>query len=249
MDKRKKLRIFAIILIVLAFLLEGVYHFKIEPADRNTKQKHTVTKEIETDSQKKDNADSQKDKVASSESEQQNEQTDTKQPAKKTDKKADGQVGSVDQKGQADTQTTANPGSQSKQPQAEAETVVCRIEIECKNIADGSKVTNAAILPYIPKDGVILAQTQRTVTKGSSVYDVLRQVAKENGILVDSDDGYIRGIANIYEFDAGTLSGWMYLVNGKAPNYGCDSYQVQENDVIRWCYTCDLGNDVGGRGN
>ena len=57
---------------------------------------------------------------------------------------------------------------------------------------------------------------------------------------------YIEGIANLYEFDCGPLSGWMYQVNGWFPNYGCSRYQMQDGDNIAWVYTCDLGNDVGG---
>ena len=27
--------------------------------------------------------------------------------------------------------------------------------------------------------------------------------------------------------------------------YGCSQYQVQQNDIIEWVYSCDLGSDVG----
>lgn len=55
---------------------------------------------------------------------------------------------------------------------------------------------------------------------------------------------YIKGINNIYEFDAGELSGWMYSVNGVFPNYGCSIYNLNDGDVIQWMYTCDLGKDL-----
>ena len=51
---------------------------------------------------------------------------------------------------------------------------------------------------------------------------------------------------NLYEFDVGNKSGWMYKVNGWFPNYGCSRYQLKDGDVIEWVYTCDLGDDVGG---
>ena len=57
---------------------------------------------------------------------------------------------------------------------------------------------------------------------------------------------YIEGIGNLYEFDCGALSGWMYRVNGTFPNYGCSSYILSDGDVVEWVYTCDLGKDVGG---
>ena len=60
------------------------------------------------------------------------------------------------------------------------------------------------------------------------------------------NSAYIEGINNLYEFDTGELSGWMYKVNDWFPNYGCSRYQIKENDKIEWVYTCDLGRDVGG---
>ena len=56
---------------------------------------------------------------------------------------------------------------------------------------------------------------------------------------------YIEGINQLYEFDCGDKSGWMYSVNGWYPNYGCSSYEVKDGDKIEWRYTCDLGSDVG----
>ena len=60
------------------------------------------------------------------------------------------------------------------------------------------------------------------------------------------DSYYIEGINNLYEFDCGFESGWMYKVNGWFPNYGCSSYNLTGGETIVWCYTCKgLGEDVG----
>ena len=59
-----------------------------------------------------------------------------------------------------------------------------------------------------------------------------------------SSTGEARNV-NIYEFDVGKLSGWMYAVNGWYPNYGCSQYLLEDGDEICWRYTCDLGADVG----
>ena len=60
------------------------------------------------------------------------------------------------------------------------------------------------------------------------------------------NSAYIEGIGNIYEFDCGELSGWLYKVNGNFPSYGCSRYKLKPGDKVEWVYTCDLGNDVGG---
>ena len=61
------------------------------------------------------------------------------------------------------------------------------------------------------------------------------------------DSYYIEGIHQLYEFDCGPESGWMYKVNEWFPNYGCSEYKLSGGESIVWCYTCvGLGEDVGG---
>lgn len=104
----------------------------------------------------------------------------------------------------------------------------------------------------VPKDGWILKEKKVTFKEGESVFDILQRVCKDNKIHMEAsftplyNSSYIEGIYNLYEFDCGSLSGWMYSVNGVFPNYGCSQYIVKKGDVIRWQYTCDLGKDVGG---
>lgn len=59
------------------------------------------------------------------------------------------------------------------------------------------------------------------------------------------NSAYIEGINNLYEFDCGEGSGWVYSVNGVYPNYGCSNYKVKPGDSIEWHYTCNYGKDVG----
>ncbi len=88
--------------------------------------------------------------------------------------------------------------------------------------------------------------------EGESVFNVLLREMKKNKIYFEFvntpiyNSAYIEGIANLYEFDCGELSGWMYKVNGWFPNYGCSRYALKQGDKVEWVYTCDLGNDVGG---
>lgn len=128
---------------------------------------------------------------------------------------------------------------------------VCTIEIRCDTVVDTSVVENEAVIPYIPASGVILAATEVEFTEGETVFDILQRVTRDKGIHMEFREEalysgyYIEGINYLYEFDAGSLSGWMYKVDGQFPNYGCGNYFVEDNDAIVWMYTCDLGRDVG----
>ena len=85
-----------------------------------------------------------------------------------------------------------------------------------------------------------------------SIFDVLKRVCRENKIHMEFSEtpvyqsAYIEGIGNLYEFDCGEGSGWMYRVNGEFPNYGCSRYTLADGDTVEWVYTCDFGADVGG---
>ena len=57
---------------------------------------------------------------------------------------------------------------------------------------------------------------------------------------------YVEGIHNLYEFDAGPLSGWLYSVNGVFTNLSCSEYILKDGDRILFQYTLSRGEDVGG---
>ena len=120
------------------------------------------------------------------------------------------------------------------------------LEIRCDTVA--------GLADHIPSDGGILAATEFSLCEGDSAYDVLIRAAREHRILVETNGGtvgessslYIQGINNLYEFDYGELSGWVYTVNGIMPSRGCDSYRPVAGDDISFLYTTNLGEDVGG---
>ena len=128
----------------------------------------------------------------------------------------------------------------------------CTVSISCAALLDNMDKLAQNKRPLVPADGVLLPETQVTFSAGESAFDVLQRVCRDNKLHMESsftplyNSAYIEGIGNLYEFDAGSLSGWMYAVNDWFPNYGCSRYQLQDGDVVRWVYTCDLGKDVGG---
>lgn len=100
---------------------------------------------------------------------------------------------------------------------------------------------------HIPADGVILAETAFPIAQGDTAYTVLTEAVRTHAIHMESSGTagmvYVQGIANIYEYDFGDLSGWMYLVNGEAPSVGCGQFTLAPGDCIEWRYTLDLGRD------
>lgn len=116
------------------------------------------------------------------------------------------------------------------------------ISISCKNAI--GKTDNKKI----PENGIILDDTEFSISEGDTVFDVLVSATKKNKIQIDYDSSnetvYIKGINGLYEFDCGELSGWMYKVNGETPNVGCSGYKLKDGDVIEWVYTANIGKDL-----
>lgn len=130
----------------------------------------------------------------------------------------------------------------------------CTLSIRCDTLLKEENYNVAKSngkASMIPADGVIYSTKKVEFYQGESVFDVLLREVQKYGIHMEYsmtpmyNSNYIEGINNLYEFNGGELSGWMYKVNGWFPNYGCSRYSVQDGDVIEWVYTCDLGRDVG----
>lgn len=125
----------------------------------------------------------------------------------------------------------------------------CTFVIECKTILDNKDKLKKGLEKYVPDDAVIFSKTVG-FDSGESVYDILRRICDENSIQMEASytpafsSYYVEGINNLYEFDCGQGSGWMYSVNGVFPNYGCSSYKPANNDKIAFRYTCELGYDL-----
>lgn len=131
----------------------------------------------------------------------------------------------------------------------------CTILITCNTVFDNLDEFDQAKLELLPEDGIVFKAGNVEFFKGESAFDVLLRLTRHNRIHMEFTEtpiyksAYIEGINNIYEFDAGPLSGWMYKVNDKFPNCGSSRYKLEDGDAIEWIYTCDLGADIGGDWN
>lgn len=135
-------------------------------------------------------------------------------------------------------------------PKPENKTVT--IAISCKT-AINNGLNKKPGFSHLPSNGIILQNMKVEFNEGDTVFDILVKVTRKKGIHMEyrgsGSNTYIEGINNLYEFDGGSNSGWMYSVNGVYPNYGVGAYKVKSSDVIKFNYTCNLGADLGARAN
>ena len=156
-------------------------------------------------------------------------------------------------KGNYMTETVPDGKPQASEPQNAVITdnqLTCTLTVKCDTILDNLTNLDKEKLELVPSDGIIFAEKEVVFYEGESVFDLLLREMKQNRIHMEFVDtpiynsAYIEGIANLYEYDCGELSGWIYRVNGWVPNYGCSRYELKDGDRVEWLYTCDLGKDL-----
>lgn len=183
-----------------------------------------------------------------------NDQPTTPQPIDKTD--------SNDKKPAANPPVTqpkpnnpAKPVPTTPQKEDKKETVMVSVRVDTLLKPEHFKRLPEALqsTKYVPSNGIILKAGTYNIEDGDSAWTATRKALQKHSIHFEyegeGESGYgsvyIEGINHIYEKQAGSLSGWMFAVNGKAPGVGASAYDVKDGDNITWHYTTNLGRDIG----
>lgn len=126
----------------------------------------------------------------------------------------------------------------------------CTIAIRCDTVLEHLDELDSNKVELIPADGALLGETALDFSDGESAFDLLKRACQDNGIHLEFSitpgygSAYIEGIGNLYEFDCGERSGWLYRVNAQVPSVACSSYTLQAGDAVEFLYSCDWGQDL-----
>ena len=212
--------------------------------DATTISKEENKKDTNTEENKEEEKENSKeDKTTDKNAEKENKDVDTSKDNTSNDNK-DNQNSNSTVKPSPSKPDTEN------QTQERPKTKTVTIAISCKT-AIKNEVNKKPGFTHLPSSGNILSTMKVEIESGDTVLDVLVKATSKKGVHMEYTGSgssiYVEGIDNLYEFDCGKDSGWMYSVNGVYPNYGCGSYKLKGNEVIKWNYTCDLGKDLGAK--
>lgn len=75
-----------------------------------------------------------------------------------------------------------------------------------------------------------------TFNKGATAYDALCALGLSVDARGSSFGTYVAAIGGLAEKEHGGTSGWMYSVNGVAPNTACSNYVLSNGDSVVWYY-------------
>ena len=219
-----------------------------ENSSKSTKTDATETKKPNNDKVEKTDNSSEKPKPSNNEKPKPGDSSEKPKP-------------SNNEKPKPSNNEKPKPGNSSTKPKPENNQTITSpkpknktvtIAISCKT-AINNGLNKKPGFSHLPSNGIILQNMKVEFNEGDTVFDILVKITRKKGIHMEyrgsGSNTYIEGINNLYEFDGGSNSGWMYSVNGVYPNYGVGAYKVKSSDVIKFNYTCNLGADLGARVN
>ena len=228
-----------------------------ENTSKSTKTDGTETKKPNNDEVEKTDNSSEKPKPSNNEKPKPGNSSEKPKPSNNEKTKP----GNSSEKPKPSNNEKPKPGNSSTKPKPENNQTITSpkpknktvtIAISCKT-AINNGLNKKPGFSHLPSNGIILQNMKVEFNEGDTVFDILVKVTRKKGIHMEyrgsGSNTYIEGINNLYEFDGGSNSGWMYSVNGVYPNYGVGAYKVKSSDVIKFNYTCNLGADLGARAN
>ena len=267
--KNKRIRLIAIVLILLAGAGFGISRLRVEPATyKGSPQKSIVEADepMQKTEEGKNPAETEnKNGEPGNESAEAGQSSDSQSgnkshaPTDGNKNSENGETGSGSSGGGNTAESNGNNGSGNSgnagtgNDGSKEDIITVYLSIDCYTLTgDGlSNLVDENLAKYVPADGEILKRTAYQCKQGTSVYDVLYHACRDKGIQIEASytplysGYYVEGINYLYEFHGGSYSGWLYRVNDIFPNYGCSKYFLEEGDEIVWSYTCTEGDVPG----
>ncbi len=152
--------------------------------------------------------------------------------------------------------------AETKKEEPESSSSYCTVTIDCRNAKKNISQLKKNKRAFVPESGYILKDARVEVSKGDTAFDVFKRACAQNvctdnckycqksGIQTEYsftpayNSYYIEGIHQLYEKDCGSLSGWMFSVNGVFPDVSSSAFEVKAGDLITFAYTVSMGDDL-----
>ena len=125
---------------------------------------------------------------------------------------------------------------------------------------NGIRVEGETGLKFPVPLGTVVEPTKVPYKEGENIAQVTKRLLDSLGIGMKYsgtlESGFYLGAITDFEvdgtpydsmseFDAGVGSGWMITQNGTFINQGASEFTVQDGDILKWQYSCQLGADIG----
>lgn len=231
-DQKTKLVIVFVIIVLIAIAGVGIYHSVHPPVKvevKTEKKKVSKKKAIEKKVAPKIEANTPKTDTSTKPANTQEHSTQLKQATQKQ----------ATQTTPSTKKTPVPQKTQTSTPQAAQKPEVAQTKQE-------AAVTQSQPVKQEPSEEQIhvtitginenFYNSDMPLKEGATAYSILSETGlsyKKTGF---GSATYVRAINGLAEKDHGPLSGWMYKVNGVAPNISAGSYKLKKGDQVVWYY-------------
>lgn len=231
-DQKTKLVIVFVIIVLIAIGGVGIYHSVHPPVKvevKTEKKKVSKKKAVEKKVAPKIEANTPKTDTSTKPANTQEQSTQLKQATQKQ----------ATQTTPSTKKTPVPQKTQTSTPQAAQKPEVAQTKQE-------AAVTQSQPVKQEPSEEQIhvtitginenFYNSDMPLKEGATAYSILSETGlsyKKTGF---GSATYVRAINGLAEKDHGPLSGWMYKVNGVAPNISAGGYKLKKGDQVVWYY-------------
>ena len=105
--------------------------------------------------------------------------------------------------------------------------------------SDAQEVTYTLKIDATAADKGMLYDDVVSTKSGTTVYMALIDTGLK--LKVDNSSGsvYVDGIGDVVASETSPNAGWLFTVNGEAPNTDASKIQIADGDVVVWTFTAD----------
>lgn len=86
-------------------------------------------------------------------------------------------------------------------------------------------------------DGGSKSEKTYELEEGATALDALKATGADVNVQDSSYGAYVAAVDGIAGGDHGSMSGWMYEVNGEMANESASNLKLADGDTVRWYYT------------
>lgn len=244
MDKTKRI---VILFITISFVFIGGFSIyngvtgnyktnQVSQVDTTKNKKEKNTKETKKEEKQETTDQTQETEPTQSDSQSSTQSTDE---TKTNDESKSNSKSSSTTQSNGKSSSVAHFQSSTNQSQSNSgQTSNNQLNNSSTNSSSNQQPTNEKIainIQVIGMGNTMMAGTLN-VDKNSNALSVLKIIAAKNGKEVEGSDYYVSGIGGLKEKQHGPMSGWMYSVNGVAPNKAAIKYDLKDGDKVVWYY-------------
>ena len=245
MDKTKRI---VILFITISFVFIGSFSIyngvtgnyktnQVAQVDATKNKKEKNTKETKKE-EKQETTDQTQETSESTQNDSQSSTQSTDETKTNDENKSNSKSSSTTQSNSKSSSAGHSQSSTNQSQSNSGQTSNNQLNNSSTNSSSNQQPTNEKItinIQVIGMGNTMMAGTLN-VDKNSNALSVLKIIAAKNGKEVEGSDYYVSGIGGLKEKQHGPMSGWMYSVNGVAPNKAAIKYNLKDGDKVVWYY-------------